>query len=111
MGGRKFDLVARIGGDEFVILMPETSERGAQIAVERLRRSFHASSRALGVHTNFTTGVAAFSRAPRHVAALLAEADRLLFQGKRAQKGSVRTRVAEDAPLEDPLVLMLRAIH
>jgi diguanylate cyclase (GGDEF)-like protein len=111
MRGRKFDLVARIGGDEFVILMPETSEHGAQIAIERIRRSFFATSRSLGVRTDFTTGVAAFSRAPRHVAALLAEADRLLFQGKRTQKGSVRTRVAQEAPIEDPLGLMLRAIH
>jgi diguanylate cyclase (GGDEF)-like protein len=111
MGGRKFDLVARIGGDEFVVLMPETSERGARVAVERIRRSFHASAGSLGVSTGFTTGVAAFSRAPRHVAALLAEADRLLFQGKRAQKGSVRTRATAEASIEDPLGLVLRAIH
>lgn len=110
-GGRKFDLVARIGGDEFVILMPETSERGAQIAVERIRRSFHASTRSLGVRTGFTTGVAAFSRAPRHVDTLLAAADRLLFDGKRTQKGSVRTRITADAKTEDPLGLVLRAIH
>ncbi len=89
LSGRKFDLVARVGGDEFVILMPETTERGAQIAVDRIRRSFHAGARSLGVRTSFTTGVAAFSRAPRHVAALLAEADRLLFEGKLTRKGSV----------------------
>jgi diguanylate cyclase (GGDEF)-like protein len=111
MSGRKLDLVARVGGDEFVVLMPETSEDGAQIAVERMRRSFQSSARSLGVSTSFTAGVAAFSRAPRHVAALIAEADRLLFQGKRTHKGSVRTRATSEASSEDPLRLMLRAIH
>jgi diguanylate cyclase (GGDEF)-like protein len=111
MRGRKFDLVARIGGDEFVILMPETSERGAQVAVERIRRGFHASARSVGVRADFTAGAAAFSRAPRHVESLLAEADRLLFEGKRTRKGSVRTRVGNESQIDDPLALVLRAIH
>jgi diguanylate cyclase (GGDEF)-like protein len=111
LGGRQLDVAARVGGDEFVILMPETSTRGAQMAVERLRRSFHASARSFGVRATFTTGVATFARPPRHVGALLAEADRLLFEGKRTQKGSVRSRIAADTESEDPLGLTLRAIH
>ena len=110
LGGRKCDLVARIGGDEFVVLMPETMDRGAHIAIERLRHGFRANALALGVRASFTTGVATFTRPPRHVDALLKEADRLLFAGKRTQKGSVRSRIA-GAASDDPLVLTLRAIH
>jgi diguanylate cyclase (GGDEF)-like protein len=40
---RRIDLAARIGGEEFALLLPETDERGAFIVAERLRRATHRS--------------------------------------------------------------------
>ena len=40
---RRIDQVARIGGEEFALLLPETDERGAFIVAERLRRATHRS--------------------------------------------------------------------
>ena len=38
---RRIDHAARIGGEEFALLLPETDERGAFIVAERLRRATH----------------------------------------------------------------------
>ena len=38
---RRIDVAARIGGEEFALLLPETDERGAFIVAERLRRATH----------------------------------------------------------------------
>jgi diguanylate cyclase (GGDEF)-like protein len=40
---RRIDRAARVGGDEFALLLPETDERGAYILAERLRRATHRS--------------------------------------------------------------------
>jgi two-component system cell cycle response regulator len=62
---RRIDLAARIGGEEFALLLPETDERGAFIVAERLRRATHRSfvDTAVGVTVSF--GVAT---APAHAA-------------------------------------------
>jgi len=36
---RSFDLVARLGGEEFVVVLPDTDEKTAHVIAERLRRS------------------------------------------------------------------------
>lgn len=36
---RKEDIVARLGGDEFVIILPQTSEKGAQVFLRRLKQT------------------------------------------------------------------------
>ena len=39
---RRIDTAARIGGEEFALLLPETDEHGAFLVAERLRRAVHA---------------------------------------------------------------------
>jgi diguanylate cyclase (GGDEF)-like protein/putative nucleotidyltransferase with HDIG domain len=60
---RRIDLAARIGGEEFALLLPETDERGAFIVAERLRRATHRSFVDDAVGVTFSFGVAA---APAH---------------------------------------------
>jgi len=58
-------LAARIGGEEFALLLPETDERGAFIVAERLRRATHRSFVDSGPGVAFSFGVAT---APAHAA-------------------------------------------
>ena len=60
---RRIDQAARIGGDEFALLLPETDERGAFIVAERLRRAMHRSFVDSSVGVGFSFGVAT---APSH---------------------------------------------
>lgn len=79
------ELVARFGGDEFMVLLPETTEAGAMVVAERLRRAV-AEARWPQHSTPMTVsiGIATFPLEGHTVAALLAVADRRLYEAKRA---------------------------
>jgi diguanylate cyclase (GGDEF)-like protein len=54
---RQSDLIARYGGDEFIILLPDTSESGGVAAAEKIRRTI-AKARPMGVPITVSIGVA-----------------------------------------------------
>jgi len=87
---RSVDTVARIGGDEFVILMPETDALAALPLAERLRT---ACSRAAGLGAAPVTcsvGLVTFERAPGDIEELLTSADALMYEAKAAGGDGVR---------------------
>ena len=57
---RRIDRAARVGGDEFALLLPETDERGAYILAERLRRASHRSFGDAPVPVTISFGVASY---------------------------------------------------
>lgn len=90
---RDTDSVARFGGDEFVILLPDTGWQGALTFAERLRRS--VDEHAFGppdtpVHTTISIGVA-LGRGSDATSAdiLLKEADSALYKAKTAGRNRV----------------------
>lgn len=97
---RSIDLVARYGGDEIVVVMPETNLATARHVAERLRRHIGASpvpAVPLGEARRLTVsiGVAALDARDADGAALLARADAALYAAKRA--GRNRVESAADA--------------
>ena len=79
---RRVDTPARIGGEEFSLLLPETDERGAFLVAERLRRATHRSfaEDPLGVTISF--GVATYPDHGQDLRALMRAADRALYAAK-----------------------------
>ena len=86
---RAFDRVARYGGDELVVILPNAGLESAALAADRARQrlaelpSFDAAP---GVSASI--GVAQW-RAPMTVEDLLAACDEALLRSKRAGKGRV----------------------
>jgi diguanylate cyclase (GGDEF)-like protein len=60
---RRIDSAARVGGEEFALLLPETDERGALLLAERLRRAAHRSFGDDTVPVTISFGVASY---PEH---------------------------------------------
>jgi diguanylate cyclase (GGDEF)-like protein len=93
-GVRDTDIVARYGGDEFVVILPETdaalATRVAERVRERIARNVFHGGRALRLHLTASFGVAAF---PEHVQSpqqLLDCADTAMYEAKAARKNCVR---------------------
>ena len=91
---RRIDHAARIAGEEFALLLPETDERGAFIVAERLRRAMHRSFVDSAAGVSFSFGVAT---APSHgtdAVALLHAADSATAAAK--DLGGDRTVIYSD---------------
>jgi diguanylate cyclase (GGDEF)-like protein len=104
---RSFELIYRIGGEEFLVLIPGIDlDSGVEVA-ERLRRAV-AHSRPGGLHLTMSLGVAA--RAGEHACyeELFEAADRALYEAKRAGRDRVVAAnatlwaLAEHAPAPPP---------
>jgi len=83
---RATDIVARYGGDEFVVLQPEAGLEAARATAERIRTA--ASVQQEGIATSVSIGVAAFPNV-READALFREADRALSAAKQQGKNTV----------------------
>jgi len=83
---RDTDLVARIGGDEFALLLAETDETGAGVVLDRVRTSMTAAFE--NEPGGVTVSVGAIVSTGRHptVDTLLKEADALLYKAKGSGK-------------------------
>ena len=80
---RGSDLFARIGGDEFVVLLPGTDARAAVNVLDRVRHV--VSARCCGdAPLTLSVGIATFRFPPATVDAMVAEADDLMYRAKRA---------------------------
>ena len=83
------DVVGRYGGEEFLVVLPETDAEGARLVAERIRRSMreHAFTGVGGRRVTVSLGVAvrlgAGPGAPC-VEALVAQADKALYEAKGA---------------------------
>ena len=93
---RATDVLARYGGDEFVLLMPETALAEGQAAVERMRGSVSGQAGCLGEPLSISCGVAEWSAASGETSTdVLRRADAALYEAKRAG----RNRVAVADPM------------
>lgn len=93
---RDGELVARLGGEEFAWLMPETDEQGAHAAADRMRRLV-ADATFAGVGT-VTASVGVCSLRPGHDADELVRcADRALYRAKDEGRNTTRVHAPEPA--------------
>jgi diguanylate cyclase (GGDEF)-like protein len=88
-GVRIFDVCARFGGEEFVIVMPGASAQVAEQVAERIRRRVEARSRLDPVPTTVSIGIAMLGFGDSRED-LLRAADSALIAAKRAGKNVVQ---------------------
>jgi len=89
------DVAARVGGEEFALLLPETNAEGAHHLANRLREGIEASN-SYGNHdqriqVTASIGVATVTRQNRDIDNILKLADNALYQAKNAGRNQVCT--------------------
>jgi diguanylate cyclase (GGDEF)-like protein len=85
---RSGDLVARYGGDEFIVVAPHSTRENAQILAERLRTIAHTCGASVSI------GLALFPEDAEHKDALIEAADTALYLAKEAGRNCVRELAA-----------------
>jgi diguanylate cyclase (GGDEF)-like protein len=95
-GVRSTDIVARMGGEEFIVLLPNTAIEGALAAAEKLRsaiRAQHLKVQSLLVPVTVSIGVSAITKAQRGtVDELYTAADLALYAAKHGGRDRVEYR-------------------
>lgn len=89
---RYTDISARYGGDEFIVLLPETPLKGAMDVAERIRRTIAETPLTLGgsrIESTVSIGVAGFPADGRNLDSILALADRAMYEAKQKGKNGV----------------------
>jgi diguanylate cyclase (GGDEF)-like protein len=89
---RYTDVVARYGGDEFVVLLPETPPKGALDVANRIRDAISSLPLDMGGHLVTSTvsiGVAAHPADGNSLDAVVARADRAMYQAKQGGRNRV----------------------
>ncbi len=88
---RALDVVGRLGGDEFLVILPMTTPTEAQVFVSRVQASIAALAQTHPEFGHLTLSIG-IAEAPRHgnsVSSLLAAADAALYRAKRGGRDSV----------------------
>lgn len=91
---RDTDVVARYGGDEFVVILPESNVEQAAFVAERVRRKIERNAftggRGLRLQLTASFGVATFPAHAQSPQQLVANADAAMYEAKAAGKNCLR---------------------
>jgi diguanylate cyclase (GGDEF)-like protein len=101
---RDTDVVARYGGDEFVVILPESNVEQAAFVAERVRRKIERNNftggRGLRLQMTASFGLATFPLHAQSPQQLVANADAAMYEAKAAGKNCVRFAASPQAITE-----------
>jgi len=108
---REVDTIARFGGEEFVVLLPDTDVEGAQVVGEKIRRIVEGERLSEDRHImplTISIGISNFPKDAREMDDLIDHSDVVLYEAKDRGRNQVVTYIefAEDLnnPSNHPIV-------
>lgn len=97
---RSFELVYRLGGEEFLILLPGIGAQAGQEIAERLRACVEQAC-PTGIRTTISLGLSCENGGTVQYESLFKAADRALYEAKRAGRNRVVSAPMDSLPAED----------
>ncbi|HEY9766476.1 MAG TPA: diguanylate cyclase [Chroococcales cyanobacterium] len=108
---RAADTAARFGGEEFAVILPQTSEDGAFIIAERIRRRMEEesfqSAPGFFFHATISVGVSSLKQAMKNPNQVIEDADKALYRAKKSGRNRVSLNSSEPFTVESAARSML----
>lgn len=86
---RETDICCRYGGEEFMVLMPETSAEEAYLVAERLRQALESKASPTGKAITISGGIATSSSSASHAVRMIEIADERLYKAKETGRNKI----------------------
>ena len=86
---REMDSVSRLHGDEYALLLPETSAENARVVLDKLRVALKGAMKTNRWKITFSIGVVTFRNPPDAPDYLINEADKMMLSVKKTGKNRV----------------------
>jgi diguanylate cyclase (GGDEF)-like protein len=83
---RSTDILSRFGGDEYVILLPETPADAAAVFLKKIHLQLNQAMAAHNWPVSFSIGAVTYPKAPPGVEEVINKADMLMYEVKRSGK-------------------------
>ncbi len=90
---RKIDTTCRLGGDEFLILMPNTDSKDSLIVLTRLQEKFLSAMQENGYPVTLSIGVVAFNKVPGSVDIAIKAGDAAMYEAKNSGKAKIIQKI------------------
>lgn len=91
---RSTDVLGRYGGEEFIVIMPDTNDRDAALLLERIQKCVAETSFKDGIHITLSCGISELNGESVH--GILKSSDIMLYEAKKKGKNRVEVQFDKD---------------
>ncbi len=98
---RRTDVLARMGGDEFAFVLPETDATSARQAFSKLEGALQTMAESQGWPVTFSIGVVTYAVPPGLTESMVKAADHLMYAVKNSSKNGIAFAVEPDSALSE----------